>query len=303
MGFLYKIEDRGKDISQHAVITGYEGTVRDLVVPETIDGCPVTEIGSFAFASRDDIVRVVLPRGLQTIRSFAFQRCFSLREITVCNGIREYYDGVIRSCDALKMIHVRCIYENNFRIVWEMLRDVDRMLRFHLYFEQEGGTEQAALTFPEYVNEALEDTMARAIHFSIEGAGIAYRESVLREQIRFDDYDSHFHKLTDYDFPAAVWIASDRLACPYRLADAPEHQYEEFLREHDTKALQQLVNEGGEAAIRAMLSRELAGPEAVRAAAAQASAMGKAALCSLLMQHTQGERSKGAGGRLSLDIL
>lgn len=296
MPFLYTEKEDRKSEGAYAVITGYDGSVRDLSVPEELGGLPVREIGSSAFAGREDIVRVVLPRELRTIRPFAFQRCASLEELYLHNGVADCYDGILRSCGSLRMIHVYCDRKDDFRIIRDILRDADSVLHFHICMEDG----EARLTFPEYVNEALEDTMARAIHFSIEGAGVAYRESVGKDRIDFADYDRHLPKLTDYDFEAGVRIAAGRLLYPYKLAEEARERYEQFLKAQSARALMCLIRERETAAVRLMTERKLLDPKALQAGLKQASKDGLTQICSLLIRYSEKETSGQAKG-LSLE--
>jgi hypothetical protein len=52
-------------------ITSYNGTARDVVIPETIDGLPVTIIGIRAFYRRN-IASVVIPETVVTVEPLAF---------------------------------------------------------------------------------------------------------------------------------------------------------------------------------------------------------------------------------------
>lgn len=39
---------------EHTItVTGYEGTIRHLVIPDQVDGCPVKTIGKNAFSARE----------------------------------------------------------------------------------------------------------------------------------------------------------------------------------------------------------------------------------------------------------
>ena len=53
MGFTF--EEKEKNHSKYAAITGYEGTTRVLYIPEEIAGLPVRSIAPHAFAGRKDI--------------------------------------------------------------------------------------------------------------------------------------------------------------------------------------------------------------------------------------------------------
>ena len=64
-GYIYSQEDDG------IVITGYVGTETDLVIPQTIDGKQVVEIGFEAFRN-GEIKSVEIPFGVRKIGAFAF---------------------------------------------------------------------------------------------------------------------------------------------------------------------------------------------------------------------------------------
>lgn len=99
----------------------------------------------------------------------------------------------------------------------------------------------AALTFPSYADNYQEDTMARAIHEHIEGAGYATRQLVTRTSIDFQGYDRQFPRFT-YDEPAsAVNAAFGRLMHPYRLEPAFRVQYEDYLRAQSPTILPRML--------------------------------------------------------------
>lgn len=99
----------------------------------------------------------------------------------------------------------------------------------------------AALTFPSYADNYQEDTMARAIHEHIEGAGYATRQLVTRTGIDFQGYDRQFPRFT-YDEPAsAVNAAFGRLMHPYRLEPSFRAQYEDYLRTQSPTILPRML--------------------------------------------------------------
>lgn len=99
----------------------------------------------------------------------------------------------------------------------------------------------AALTFPSYADNYQEDTMARAIHEHIEGAGYATRQLVTRTGIDFQGYDRQFPRFT-YDEPAsAVNAAFGRLMHPYRLEPSFRAQYEDYLRAQSPTILPRML--------------------------------------------------------------
>ena len=60
----------------------YQGTaITDLVIPEIFDGLPVVEIGESCFENNTEIVKVTLPKTVDTIGDSAFAGCENLNEI------------------------------------------------------------------------------------------------------------------------------------------------------------------------------------------------------------------------------
>ena len=296
MGFTFDIL-KDRDGSEYAQITGYEGSMTTLVIPPEAGGLPVRSIAGHAFAGRKDLKKVRIPETVRTIRSFAFYGCLNLLEIAMHDTTQDLYDGIIRQCYALRRIEIRGSGDN-FIAVRELLRDSDNELRFRILLPDR----EIRLTFPEYVNEAREDTMARAIHFTIEGAGMAYRECVSKKAVNFAEYDRLLPRLTDYDFNAAVNIALDRLRFPEKLLPAAETFYRDFITGNAGRVLLFLTEEERSEDIRYVCREDLVPEEAVGTALERASDGGKTEICGILMEYVhkvqQGARSAAV---LSLD--
>ena len=88
-----------------AIITGLtDDSVTEAVVPSEIDGCPVTEIGSLAFAFSGDIGRVVLPKTVRKIGEGAFYGCSSLVNVNIPYGVSEIGTTAFKNCVSLKSV-------------------------------------------------------------------------------------------------------------------------------------------------------------------------------------------------------
>ena len=74
-GFTYVIGADG------AIVTGYTGTETDLIIPDGIDGYPVTGIGASAFYGRTQLVSVTIPESVETIGNEAFAYCTGLKTV------------------------------------------------------------------------------------------------------------------------------------------------------------------------------------------------------------------------------
>ena len=94
-GFTYTIHNN------EATITGYEGTSTDLIIPSTVDGCPVVAIGDYAFEECSNFTgALVIPDGVTTIGDFAFAFCDGLvGELVLPENLTVVEKNTFRGCD------------------------------------------------------------------------------------------------------------------------------------------------------------------------------------------------------------
>ncbi len=83
-GLKYKIENN------KAIVTGYEGTDTDVVIPYTYQDYPVISIGSDAFEDCTSLTSVVLPNSVTSIGEDAFYNCRSLTSVNYLGTIDEW---------------------------------------------------------------------------------------------------------------------------------------------------------------------------------------------------------------------
>ena len=79
--FSYKVVDG------NAVVTAYNGSKTNVIVPAELDGYPVTAIGDKAFENRS-VEHVQLPEGLTEIGEYAFSRCYFLTQIQLPKSLK-----------------------------------------------------------------------------------------------------------------------------------------------------------------------------------------------------------------------
>ena len=105
----------------HVVITKYLGKGTDVVIPDTLDGQPVTELAASAFASSKTLVRVeipdtvstmgdsvfksdaalvevVMPDSLTSLGQSAFDGCSNLVRLTIPDGVTQIGDKAFNKC-------------------------------------------------------------------------------------------------------------------------------------------------------------------------------------------------------------
>ena len=138
---------------------------------------------------------------------------------------------------ALREIEVTFREKDHYEVVRDLLADSDRMLGF-LFHLPDG---DVRLTFPPYFDSYHEDTMARAIHHSVNGAGLGFRECVTRRAIDYKGYDRQFRFVVYDSYEAAVSIAFDRLMYPRGLSPVYEEAYIRYLTETADQVLSLLM--------------------------------------------------------------
>ena len=67
-------------------ITGYSGTDTNIVIPDTISGKKVSEIGEYAFLCNNKIENVTIPKSVTSLQYGAFNTCANLKNITFASG-------------------------------------------------------------------------------------------------------------------------------------------------------------------------------------------------------------------------
>ena len=291
MPFTYEIKVRksrrdtehpGEEANRYIEITGFEGAIRALKIPDKISDLPVERIAARAFADRADLEEVYLPAGLKGLGPFAFYNCPRLSYLGLFDRIGEYNDGVIRHCKSLEEIEITMGAAPNYELLRRLLADNDRKL--HLFVHMPDG--DFSLIFPEYLVDFKEDTFARALHFRIEG-GYASRECITRQAIDFASYDAGFYQTTVDDGFVAAEAAFERLLYPYALRDEYRNRYEQYLREAAAKILPNLIRKGDQQKINLLTERGLLDKEAVSKAIAMASETGASEICAVLLAYKE----------------
>ena len=77
----------------------------ELVIPDTIEGNPVTNIAQQAFRSCGGLTNVVIPDGVTSIGIGAFQRCRSLTNITISESVTSIGSSCFQDCKSLTSIN------------------------------------------------------------------------------------------------------------------------------------------------------------------------------------------------------
>ncbi len=79
-------------------------TEHTVVIPATLGGKTVAEIGERAFSGRSEVSAVVFPAGVTAIRALAFAQCSRLTALTLPAGVSEIGDSAFYECTALASV-------------------------------------------------------------------------------------------------------------------------------------------------------------------------------------------------------
>ncbi|MBQ3527040.1 MAG: leucine-rich repeat protein [Clostridia bacterium] len=99
-GLVYTITDGT------VTITDYTGTAENLVIPDTIEGCPVTKIGDSAFYNCQKLISVDIPDGVTSIGESAFNSCLALTSVNIPDGVTSIGYNTFYYCRALTSIDI-----------------------------------------------------------------------------------------------------------------------------------------------------------------------------------------------------
>ena len=277
MSYLYEHKKDRKG-NEYIEITGYEGTIRHLTIPASIEELPVRSIGKSAFSGREDLLSVELPATVDTLGRYAFYNCKNLRSMRLYDRVEDYYDGVIKQCQSLSEITLHQ-ERGSFSVMKELLADNDRRLTFSV--EPIG----LRLTFPAYVYDFVEDVEARVLHHKIEGSGYPYRECVTRKGVDILAYDKLFSHVISDDYEAAIMVALNRLRYPVELEDAAKEQYEQYLEQNARIVLLKLIEQECSEEIRYLCDACLITKEALEDGLYEAADKKLSAVTAILMEY------------------
>ena len=101
--------------SDAAKITKYNGSSSELVIPSTIDGHQVKEIGDNSFYKNQNLIEVTIPAGITYIGEYAFAACKNLTTLHCFAGIETIWYR------AFSMTALKDVYFNGTEEEWKAI--------------------------------------------------------------------------------------------------------------------------------------------------------------------------------------
>ena len=87
-------------------ITGYTGENTEVVIPDTIEDCPVTAIGNGAFRNNVAIAGVTISDNVTSIGYAAFTECSGLTNLVIGNGVKSIGQDAFSGCGGLTKVSI-----------------------------------------------------------------------------------------------------------------------------------------------------------------------------------------------------
>ncbi len=201
--FDYELDDAG-----HAAITKYYGNVYALVIPEELDGNPVTAIGERAFADNASLGSVVIPDKVETIGKEAFSGCSSLADVVLPENSKYTFvgEGMFADDVSLTCIEIpKYITEIQKRAFYNCGLTVLHLSEDITYIGEEafyGCAKLRDLTLPKYLE--------------IYGAACfgdcdALQSVEIFKYLKENDYFPHEHAMVDNGLMRGMFYGCDNL--------------------------------------------------------------------------------------------
>ena len=221
-------EIRYKKTEKGMMITEYYGNDSYVVLPDEIEGEPVTILEDYAFSRNLSVEEIWMPLDMG---GGALTGCH-LEEVEI------YLQDGKKSC--LKSIVEEMRYQ------------------MRIYLHAPEGGQEAKLLFPEHYEEAVENTPARILETHHHGAGGYYRQCFYDRELDYRKYDEMFyHTVAEDTEETAVELALNRLRFPAELSDKNRQGYEEYLKKHMTAVAKWTVKQEEVEGIRFLQRRKL----------------------------------------------
>lgn len=214
-------------------------------IPEQIEGQPVTELAAYAFAKEMDsepenssglscicgeyLEELYLPPTIRRLGRYIFYNCIQFRKLSFYSNIAFMGAGAFTGCERLSELEMQEVPEEK-SCLREILSDLKQAVQVKVY---QGGKCRYELVYPEFYEEAEENTPARIINTVTHGMGIQYRNAFRDTRVIFSEYDKLFETgKYNVDLINAIKMSAARLIYPVELEEKAGRAYAAFLTEH-----------------------------------------------------------------------
>ena len=122
-------------------IDNFDKTIKDVVIPDTVDGAPVVNVSATSITGNTTIETMVLPNSLKTITERLFYNCTNLRQVSIPDSVTEIGRYAFAHCDRLQSIVIpnsveevgEYCFEACLNLTSVQLSSSMKVLRTHLF--------------------------------------------------------------------------------------------------------------------------------------------------------------------------
>lgn len=234
------------------------GTGSQVVVPREIEGVPVTELSAYAFAEEMEgeppnrsglpcicgasLEALFLPDTIRRLGRYLFYNCIHFSTLSFYSNIASMGAGAFTGCTRLSRLILH--QKEGQSCLREILQDLRQSVRVDAFLPGESSLAYR-LMYPEFFEEAVENTPARIISTQTHGMGIQYRNTFRNTGIVFAEYDKLFETgKYNMDLTDNIKISAARLSCPWELSEDAEAGYASWLRQHIREGAAYFLEQG-----------------------------------------------------------
>lgn len=130
---------------ENAAVLGYRGKDMEVVIPESVEGYRVAQIGKKAFLSNKTLRQITLPESVVRIDDWAFAHCTNLTKVILPYHRMEIGQGIFKDCFRLEQIVDEGADESESRtadIAWLLAATMSRLDAFYLFDFENAGTRE-----------------------------------------------------------------------------------------------------------------------------------------------------------------
>lgn len=302
------------------------------VLPDTLGGLPITEVGPYCFSPREPACEGVvfvnegasypslaeaveqlpgrvlrsnflrsltLPAGVTLFHSAAFYNCRQLERLSLGADIRRIGSDCFTNCFALETVQLRAA--PNASTGLPKVAD-SIQAAFTAEFCPENRV-LARMHFPEYADDNYENGPTHIFAHAFQGVGYRYRQCFGQDNVwRPGEYDACFEKALPIETPLNLaQIAFERLRYPLGLNPDARAAYALYCREQGDTLATWLVEHRDDTGLDIACRENLLSAEAITRAAALAAQREQPRTAALLMNWKQ-QKSPPAKKKYDFDF-
>ena len=226
---------------------------------------------------------IVFPDSVRQIGRYQFYNCEGLRTMRIPTTLCDIGGGAFNGCRKVQDLVVR-VFVGKKSGLREILTELNETLTVHYYEEDGVPHESARLLFPEYFEEAIENTPARQLVTEVHGCGHRYRYCFQNTHFVYSEYDRLFFWVKEQEsVKLGAELAIDRLRFPRQLSEKTRADYRSYLKERWPEVTAFLVKRDDPAMVRYLAEDEETSAEELDLLTRAAQGEGRTGMVSDLM--------------------